>query len=99
MKSITEIALQAPVFRTVSKDNVVPLLAKGNTKTAGRGASIHLQGERAHSLYIVLDGWIKLYRMSPCGSVTWRPCKTSSMTPTTLMRQSALVSTLALIWR
>lgn len=68
MKSMTRIALQAPVFRAVPEDHVIPLLAKGHLKEAGRGASIHLQGERAHSLYIILDGWVKLYRMSPCGS-------------------------------
>ncbi len=68
MKSITEIALSAPIFQSVTADRVLPLLAKGNLKDARRGTSIHLQGERAHSLYIVLEGWIKLYRMSPCGS-------------------------------
>ncbi len=68
MTSPTDIALQAQVFRAVPKDHAMPLIAKGVVKEAGRGASIHLQGERAHSLYIILDGWVKLYRMSPCGS-------------------------------
>ena len=68
MTSLAEHALKAQVFRSVPPDNLTPLLAKGHLKEAGRGASIHLQGERAHSMFIVLDGWIKLYRMSPCGS-------------------------------
>lgn len=68
MASLTEVALKAPVFRSVPDENLKPLLQKGHLKEAGRGASIHLQGERAHSMFIVLEGWVKLYRMSPCGS-------------------------------
>ena len=68
MTSLTEVAQNALVFRDVPEDQVAPLLARGHLKESGRGASIHLQGERAHSMFIVVDGWIKLYRMSPCGS-------------------------------
>lgn len=68
MKSVMDIALSAPVFRSMPKEDATPLLTKGRVKDLGRGASIHLQGERAHSMFIVLDGWVKLYRMSPCGS-------------------------------
>ncbi|MDU8941854.1 Crp/Fnr family transcriptional regulator [Ovoidimarina sediminis] len=68
MTLMTEIALKAPVFRSVPEDHAKDLLSKGHMKEAGRGASIHLQGERAHSMFIVLDGWVKLYRMSPCGT-------------------------------
>ncbi|QGX98356.1 Crp/Fnr family transcriptional regulator [Roseovarius faecimaris] len=68
MTLMSDIALKAPVFRDVPEGHVTPLLAKGHLKEANRGASIHLQGERAHSMFLVLDGWVKLYRMSPCGS-------------------------------
>ena len=68
MTSLTEVALKAPVFRSVPDENLKPLLARGHLREANRGASIHLQGERAHSMFIVLEGWVKLYRMSPCGS-------------------------------
>lgn len=63
-----DIALRAPIFRSLPEDSVKPLLAKCHMKQAGRGASIHLQGERAHSMFIVVNGWVKLYRMSPCGT-------------------------------
>lgn len=33
-----------------------------------RGATIFLQGEKAQSIYIVADGWVKLYRIAPNGS-------------------------------
>lgn len=33
-----------------------------------RGATIFLQGEPARAIYIVLDGWVKLYRIAPNGN-------------------------------
>ena len=33
-----------------------------------RGATIFLQGERAKAIYIVAEGWVKLYRIAPNGS-------------------------------
>lgn len=68
MTAMTDIARKAPVFRSVPDDRVERLLSRAHLKVAGRGASIHLQGERAHSMFIVLEGWVKLYRMSPCGT-------------------------------
>lgn len=68
MISVVDIALQTPVLKHMPEDRAKSLLTRANIKESGRGASIHLQGERAHSLFIVLEGWIKLYRMSPCGS-------------------------------
>ena len=68
MKSVSEFAKRVPVFQAMPEDLVEGLLTRANIKEATRGASIHLQGERAHSFFIVLEGWIKLYRMSPCGN-------------------------------
>ena len=33
-----------------------------------RGATIFLQGERATAIYIVAEGWVKLYRVAPSGA-------------------------------
>ncbi|MFV0359261.1 Crp/Fnr family transcriptional regulator [Tropicimonas sp.] len=33
-----------------------------------RGTTIFLQGEQAQAIYIVLDGWVKLYRIAPNGA-------------------------------
>lgn len=68
VNSTREITLRAPIFRSLPEECVRPLLAKCHMKHAERGASIHLQGERAHSMFIVLNGWVKLYRMSPSGT-------------------------------
>lgn len=67
MESVTDIALETSVFRSVPADRVRPLLEKGSIRKVRRGASIHMQGDAANSLCIVLDGLVKLYRMSPCG--------------------------------
>ena len=44
------------------------VLATARVREFDRGATIFLQGERASSIYIVADGWVKLYRISPNGA-------------------------------
>lgn len=44
------------------------LCARATQHTYERGTTIFLQGEQARSIYIVLDGWVKLYRIAPSGS-------------------------------
>lgn len=44
------------------------VLATARVRTFDRGATIFLQGERANAIYIVADGWVKLYRISPSGA-------------------------------
>lgn len=44
------------------------LLAKAHARSFDRGATIFLQGERATAIYIVVEGWVKLYRIAPSGA-------------------------------
>jgi CRP-like cAMP-binding protein len=44
------------------------LLATSRVLTFDRGATVFLQGEDARAIYIVLDGWVKLYRITPSGT-------------------------------
>ena len=44
------------------------VLGTARLREFDRGATIFLQGERASSIYIVADGWVKLYRISPNGA-------------------------------
>ena len=37
------------------------------TQGYGRGETIFVQGEPARTLYVVLEGWVKLYRIAPNG--------------------------------
>lgn len=44
------------------------VLAQAHTRQFDRGATIFLQGERASAIYIVAEGWVKLYRIAPNGA-------------------------------
>lgn len=44
------------------------LLKTARLRPFERGATIFLQGERANAIYIVVDGWVKLYRVAPNGA-------------------------------
>lgn len=44
------------------------VLATSHARNFVRGATIFLQGERASAVYIVAEGWVKLYRSSPSGA-------------------------------
>lgn len=44
------------------------LLKGARLRELERGATIFLQGETASAIYIVLEGWVKLYRIAPNGA-------------------------------
>jgi len=44
------------------------VLAAARVRPFGRGATIFLQGEPASAIYIVAEGWVKLYRIAPNGT-------------------------------
>lgn len=44
------------------------LLAHAHARNFDRGSTIFLRGETATGIYIVLDGWVKLYRIAPSGA-------------------------------
>lgn len=67
MNPVTNIAQGTAVFGSVPAARIGALLDKGTVRTVRRGAAIHMQGEDARSLSIVLDGLVKLYRVSPAG--------------------------------
>lgn len=68
MGTLIEIAGRAPIFNRVPTDDIEKLLQRSSVRPLDRGASVYLQGERAHSLYVVLEGWVKTYRITPCGN-------------------------------
>ena len=43
------------------------ILAQSVSQSYQRGETIFFQGEPARTLYIVLEGWVKLYRIAPNG--------------------------------
>lgn len=44
------------------------VLSSARLRDYARGETIFLQGERASAIYIVAEGWVKLYRIAPSGT-------------------------------
>ena len=57
----------APLFQRLSERTLATMLAGSSPRQASRGATLFLQDEPADRFYLVLDGWVKLYRITPGG--------------------------------
>ena len=62
------IALNSLILSGAPPAAVETVLASARLNEFDRGATIFLQGERATAIYIVAEGWVKLYRISPNGT-------------------------------
>ncbi len=62
------IAHQSLLLRNLPQSDADQLLARGIYRQLGRGETVFLQGQIATSIHIVLDGWVKLFRISPNGA-------------------------------
>jgi CRP-like cAMP-binding protein len=62
-----EIAERTILLSSAPPDVAARILARSNVREVERGATLFLQGERAHSVYIVLSGWVKLFRIAHNG--------------------------------
>lgn len=56
-----------PLFRYLDDETVQHIAETGRIVTFDRGAQIFAQGDVSDAFYIVLDGWVKLYRLTPAG--------------------------------
>ncbi len=65
---LMEVARRATLFRGMSEDIAAQVLSQARLRSFDRGATIFLQGERASAIYIVVSGWVKLYRIAPSGT-------------------------------
>ncbi|MDQ2095118.1 Crp/Fnr family transcriptional regulator [Rhodobacteraceae bacterium 10Alg 79] len=63
-----QIAAESLLLEKLPGDLKDTLIANAHALEFDRGATIFLQGERARAIYIVAEGWVKLYRISPSGS-------------------------------
>ncbi|MFK7837320.1 MAG: Crp/Fnr family transcriptional regulator [Sulfitobacter sp.] len=68
MDTMFDTAVSATIFRRAPPASIETLLQRSTVRRVDRGASIYLQGEQAHSLFVVLEGWVKTYRMTSCGN-------------------------------
>jgi len=62
------IAAGSILLSGASQETLELLLKTARLRTFGRGLTIFLQGERASAIYIVAEGWVKLYRIAPNGA-------------------------------
>lgn len=61
------IASQIPVFSGLKADSLDVLLAHARAINLRPGSILFRQGEPATSFFIIVEGWIKLYRITPAG--------------------------------
>jgi len=62
------IAKESMLLASVPDDLIDTILSQTEIQCFDRGATIFLQGEPAESVYIVLEGWVKLFRISQNGA-------------------------------
>jgi CRP-like cAMP-binding protein len=62
-----ELVRRVPVFSGLTAAALAPLLDGAVAKAFARHALLFLQGEPATRFFIVLDGWVRLYRQTPQG--------------------------------
>ena len=67
--SLTELDLvrRTPVFAALTPAALAPLLESAVARSFGRQSVLFLQGEPASRFFVVLDGWVRLYRQAPNG--------------------------------
>jgi CRP-like cAMP-binding protein len=62
-----EIASQIPVFSGLKPQALAVLLEEASVFNLRAGHALFRQGEPAHAFFIIMEGWIKLYRVTPAG--------------------------------
>lgn len=63
-----EIAAQSLLLKKLPESLQSNLIKSARALEFDRGSTVFLQGEHAHAIYIVADGWVKLYRIAPNGA-------------------------------
>lgn len=65
---IARLARKSLLLASAPEAVVEEVLAHARPRDFERGETIFLQGERATAIYIVAEGWVKLYRIAPSGA-------------------------------
>ena len=59
------IACQSRLFSSLPPEIAARLLDTAHVKKLRRGQALFHHGDTAHSIHIVTEGWVKLYRIAP----------------------------------
>ena len=62
------LARQSLLLSAVPPNEAAQILREAHLVHFDRGQTIFLQGERSKAIFIVAEGWIKLYRVAPSGA-------------------------------
>lgn len=65
---IFRIARKSLLLASLPEAAVKSVMATARVRDIERGTTIFLQGERAAAIYVVIEGWVKLYRIAPNGA-------------------------------
>lgn len=60
--------LRAPLYSALPMTTRETLLGYCSERIFKRGESLFMQGDLAENLFLVLEGWVKVFRLSPDGS-------------------------------
>jgi CRP/FNR family transcriptional regulator, dissimilatory nitrate respiration regulator len=62
-----DVLLRCPMFQGVASSDILGLAQRSRFRTLGKGETLFLEGDPSESLFIVSDGWLKVYTLSPGG--------------------------------
>jgi CRP-like cAMP-binding protein len=62
--------LDFPFFRNLSEDTIHELFKLSNLKTYKKGSLLFLEGEPASRIYVIISGWIKIFKSTSNGNET-----------------------------
>lgn len=65
--NIAEIIKKTPLFQGIPLNTVESLAQRSQKKTFAKGRNIFALGDKADAFFIILSGWVKLYRVSKDG--------------------------------
>lgn len=61
-------ARNAVLFASLPGELANHILKQSSIRTYPRGETIFIQGDTAQNFFVVLDGWVKLFRITPTGT-------------------------------
>ncbi len=64
------VILDFPFFRNLSQSTVDELFRLSNIRSYKKGSLLFLEGEPASRIYVILCGWVKVYKSTPDGNET-----------------------------
>ena len=62
------IVRSTPLFGAMGQDVVQSIIANPSIRVCEKSTQLFQQGEPANCFFLVLDGWVKLYRLTPDGN-------------------------------